>query len=155
MARPCKSVNTLSKHLTKEEKLIRSATENMVQGCNGKISSPKYLTPSQKKIFRNIVKELQTAQILGSLDVYILAQAAISIDRLQSIEASINEDSEKMYDRDILAAKDRYTKDFFRCCNELSLSPQSRAKLGNITLQVKQQQEDPLLKVLGGGKSAN
>lgn len=60
-----------------------------------------------------------------------------------------------MFDKEVLAAKDKYTKDFFRCCNELSLSPQSRAKLGNINLQVKQQQEDPLLKVLAGGKDAD
>ena len=27
------------------------------------------------------------------------------------------------------SARDMYSKDFFRCCNELSLSPQARAKL--------------------------
>ncbi|WP_286680172.1 P27 family phage terminase small subunit [Tepidanaerobacter syntrophicus] len=93
--------------------------------------------------------------MLGNLDIYILAQAAISIERLQSIETTINKDNSKMFDRNVLAAKEKYTKDFFRCCNELSLSPQSRAKLGNIALQTKQQQEDPLLKVLVGGKNAN
>jgi len=44
-------------------------------------------------------------------------------------------------------------KTFYRCCNELSLSPQSRAKLGNINLQSKQEEEDPLLKVIGGSDS--
>ncbi|NFE32060.1 phage terminase small subunit P27 family, partial [Clostridium botulinum] len=33
-------------------------------------------------------------------------------------------------------------------CNELSLSPQSRAKLGNLALNNKEEQEDPLLKAL-------
>ena len=27
------------------------------------------------------------------------------------------------------SVRDMYSKDFFRCCNELCLSPQSRAKL--------------------------
>ena len=41
-------------------------------------------------------------------------------------------------------------KDFFRCCNELGLSPQSRAKLANINVQAAQQEEDPLLTLLRG-----
>ena len=52
-----------------------------------------------------------------------------------------------------MTTKSEYTKDFFRCCNELSLSPQSRAKLGNINLQAEQEKQDPLLQVLAGGKS--
>lgn len=155
MARPSKSVKTMSKNLTKEEKMIRAETEERLRGGTDKISPPKHLNARQKKIFKYIVKELEPSQILGNLDIYILAQAAIAIDRLQEIEKMINEDTTRMFDKEVLAAKDKYTKDFFRCCNELSLSPQSRAKLGNINLQVKQQQEDPLLKVLAGGKDAD
>ena len=155
MARPSKSVKTMSKNLTKEEKMIRAETEEKLRGGTDKISPPKHLNARQKKIFKYIVKELEASQILGNLDVYVLSQAAIAIDRLQEIEKMINEDTTRMFDKEVLAAKDKYTKDFFRCCNELSLSPQSRAKLGNINLQVKQQQEDPLLKVLAGGKDAD
>jgi len=126
-----------------------------LRGGTDKISPPKHLNARQKKIFKYIVKELEASQILGNLDIYVLSQAAIAIDRLQEIEKMINEDTTRMFDKEVLAAKDKYTKDFFRCCNELSLSPQSRAKLGNINLQVKQQQEDPLLKVLAGGKDAD
>lgn len=155
MARPSKSVKTMSKNLTKEEKMIRVETEEKLRGGTDKISPPKHLNARQKKIFKYIVKELEASQILGNLDIYVLSQAAIAIDRLQEIEKMINEDTTRMFDKEVLAAKDKYTKDFFRCCNELSLSPQSRAKLGNINLQVKQQQEDPLLKVLAGGKDAD
>jgi P27 family predicted phage terminase small subunit len=155
MARPSKSVKTMSKNLTKEEKMIRVETEERLRGGTDKISPPKHLNARQKKIFKYIVKELEASQILGNLDIYVLSQAAIAIDRLQEIEKMINEDTTRMFDKEVLAAKDKYTKDFFRCCNELSLSPQSRAKLGNINLQVKQQQEDPLLKVLAGGKDAD
>jgi P27 family predicted phage terminase small subunit len=155
MARPSKSVKTMSKNLTKEEKMIRAETEEKLRGGTDKISPPKHLNARQKKIFKYIVKELEASQILGNLDIYVLSQAAIAIDRLQEIEKMINEDTTRMFDKEVLAAKDKYTKDFFRCCNELSLSPQSRAKLGNINLQVKQQQEDPLLKVLAGGKDAD
>jgi phage terminase small subunit len=43
-------------------------------------------------------------------------------------------------------------KEFFRCCNELSLSPQSRAKLASINVNAEINKEDPLLRILGGGK---
>lgn len=152
MARPSKSVKTMSKNLTKEEKEVRLETEEKLRGRGDNISPPKYLNARQKKIFNYIVQELEASKILGNLDVYILATCAISIDRLQEIEKLINKDIERILDKSLMAAKEKYTKDFFRCCNELSLSPQSRAKLGNINLQAEQDKQDPLLKVLAGGK---
>lgn len=151
MARPSKSVKVISKNLTKEEKMIRETTEELLKGGTNKITPPKYLNSEQKKIFKRIVEMLKASNILGNTDVYLLAQTAIAINRLQEIERLINEDIENLRDKELMRAKAEYTKEFFRCCNELSLSPQSRAKLGNINLQAKQQQEDPLLKVLRGG----
>lgn len=151
MVRPSKSVKTMSKNLTKEERESRLETEEKLKGGADKISPPKYLSKEQKKIFKNIVKELKESGILGNLDVYILSTCAISLDRIQTIETMINEDSKLISDTDLRLANDKYTKDFFRCCNELSLSPQSRAKFANINLQAQQDKEDPLLKVLRGG----
>lgn len=152
MARPTKSVKTMSKNLTKEEKEIRLETEQKLRGGADNISPPKHLNARQRKIFQYIVQELEASKILGNLDIYILGTAAIAIDRLQQIEKMINKDINKTFDKNILKAKAEYTKEFFRCCNELSMSPQSRAKLGKINVQVKQKEEDPLLKVLKGGK---
>ena len=106
---------------------------------------PDYLTNKQKDLFNYIVEQLKASEILGNLDAFILAQAAISIDRLGYIEDSINKDSALLFDSKFMASKDKYTKDFFRCCNELSLSPQSRAKLAN---QFVQSKKDPLLEAL-------
>lgn len=153
MARPCKSVNVMSKNLTKEEKEIRLETEQKLKGRADKISPPSHLNVRQKKIFKYIVEQLKESGILGNLDIYILSTCAISIDRLQEIEKLINKDIERLLDKDLMSAKDKYTKDFFRCCNELSLSPQSRAKLGNINLQAKENKQDPLLQVLRGGNT--
>ncbi|WEG13994.1 phage terminase small subunit P27 family [Pullulanibacillus sp. KACC 23026] len=152
MVRPTKSVKTLSKNLTKEEIMIREETEKKLKGADDNITPPKHLNARQKKLFLYIVEELQASGILGNLDVYILGTCAIAIDRLQQIEKMINKDPEKLFDANVMRARDKYTKDFFRCCNELSLSPQSRAKLGNINYQVKAKEEDPLLKVVRGGK---
>lgn len=153
MARPSKSAAVYNGKISKSDKQARIETEEKLKGGADNISPPKHLNSRQKKIFRYIVDQLEASEILGNLDIYILAQTVIAIDRLQELEKSINKDIKKMFDKDVMKAKSEYTKDFFRCCNELSLSPQSRAKLSNINLQARQQQEDPLLKVLAGGKS--
>lgn len=150
MARPCKSVEVTKKHLTKEELEARNEHEKKLKGNADKIRPPTYLNKDQKKIFKYIVKELAAAEILGNLDIYILSTCAISIDRLQSIETLINKDISNLYNKSLMASKDKYTKDLFRCCNELSLSPQARAKIGNLKLQAKENEEDPVLKALRG-----
>lgn len=153
MARPSKPAQLLTScSQTKEEIRIRKEQENRLKGGENKLNPPTYLSKEQKKIFRNIVSQLKASGILGNLDVYILAQCSIAIDRLQTIEAEINADSSLLRDTKLISSKEKYAKDFYRCCNELSLSPQARAKMANINLQQKQEQEDPLLKVLRGGK---
>jgi P27 family predicted phage terminase small subunit len=151
VARPSKSVKVMSKNLTKEEKELRLETEEKLKGGADNISPPTHLNARQKKIFNYVVDQLRESNILGNLDIYILSQTSIAIDRLQQIEKLINNDINRIYDKDLIKAKSEYTKDFFRCCNELSLSPQSRAKLGNINMQAKERDEDVLLKVLAGG----
>jgi P27 family predicted phage terminase small subunit len=150
MARPSKSVKTMSKNLTKEEIAIRTQTEEKLKGDANSIFPPSHLNSRQKKIFNYIVSQLEASGILGNLDIYILSTCVIAIDRLQEIERKINKDITLLSDKDLMAAKDKYTKDLFRSVNELSLSPQARAKLGNINLQTKQQAEDPLLQLLNG-----
>lgn len=153
MVRPTKSAKVLTdKSQTKEEIIGRIQAEEKLRGAANNILPPRHLNARQKKIFNYIVDELQASDILGNLDVYILGSCAVAIDRIQQIEKMINKNINNLYDKSLMSAKDKYSKEFFRCCNELSLSPQSRAKLGNINLQAKQQEEDPLLKVLAGGK---
>lgn len=143
----------MSKNLTKEEIQKRKETEDKLKGASDNISPPAHLSLSQRKIFKYIVGELEASGILGNLDIYILATCSIAIDRLQAIEKTINEDFNMIFDKTLLSAKDKYTKDLFRCTNELSLSPQARAKIGNINFEKQKEQGDPLLKVLkGGGK---
>ena len=152
MARPSKSVKTISKNLTIEEKTERLETEEKLKGGVDKISPPSYLNEKQKQIFSYIVAELEVSGILGNLDIYILSTCSVAIDRLQNIESMINQDSGMMLNKDLMSAKDKYTKDLFRTTNELSLSPQSRAKMGNINLRAKENKEDAVLKILAGGK---
>lgn len=150
MARPCKSVEVISKHLTRDEIQKRKEQEEKLKGSADDIKSPSFLSKEQRKIFKYIVKQLEIAGILGNLDVYILATCSIAIDRLQVIETKINEDINNLYNKDLMSTKDKYMKDFFRCCNELSLSPQSRAKLGNLNIQAQKENEDAVKLALQG-----
>lgn len=146
MGRPSMNVSVMSKHLTKEEKMRRIERENVSKGDRDKIFPLPYLSDKQVEIFNYIVDELEESEILGNLDVFILSTCAISIDRLQEIESKINEKFSIISNNTIMAAKDKYSKDFYRCCNELSLSPQSRAKLANMNQNKKD--DDPLLNAL-------
>lgn len=138
----------MSKNLTKEELRNRTEQEIQLRGPSDKIEPSKHLNSRQKKIFNYIVEEMAASDILGNLDIFILDTCSIAIDRLQQIEKKINKDIDYLLNKNLMSAKDKYTKDFFRCCNELSLSPQSRAKLGNINLKAEEEQDDPLLKAL-------
>lgn len=148
MARPCKNINLISKHLTKEEKEKRQESEAQLKGRADNINPPDYLNKNQVNLFNYIKSELEESKLLSNLDVYILSNCVIAIDRLQLIESKINKNPNLLMQKQLMSAKEKYTKDFYRSCNELSLSPQSRAKLANINLQAKQDKADPLLRVL-------
>jgi P27 family predicted phage terminase small subunit len=152
MARPAKSVDTMSKNLTKEEYENRKQAEEKLKGGNDKIKPPTYLSASQKKIFKYIVDELKASNILCNLDIYILTNCSIAIDRIQEAEKILNAD---ILNKDALKLKESYTKDLFRYTNELSLSPQSRAKLANINVNAQAEKEDPLLKAMRGNSNGD
>lgn len=150
MARPAKAINTNSMKMSKKERKEREENEEKLRGDNNKIKPFSYLSKRQKAIFKDILNNLNK-EILSNLDTYLLNQTAITIERLESIEKAINEAS-KVTDEDgkiknkldsktiinLKSVRDMYSKDFFRCCNELSLSPQARAKISiNTTPQKK------------------
>ncbi|MDQ0149134.1 phage terminase small subunit P27 family [Eubacterium multiforme] len=149
MARPCKSAKVLSEcSQTKDEIQERIEYENKLRGNGDKIYPPKFLNENQRDVFNYIKDELKESGILSNLDIYILVTCSIAIERIQYLENKINDNNGLLFKSEIMSAKDKYSKDFYRCCNELSLSPQSRAKLSNINLNAKDKAEDPLLKAL-------
>lgn len=149
MGRPCKVVDSQSRHSTKEEIEERKAAEESIKSLDDKIHiPPEYLSENQKQIYGFIIEELKRTGILTNLDVYILSTCAIAVDRLQTIETIINKNIGSLLNKDLMSTKDKYSKDLYRCCNELSLSPQSRAKLGNLALENKEKEEDPVVKAL-------
>lgn len=146
MARPCKAAGVLTnKSQTKDEIKGRMDHEEKLKGKSDKIKAPADFTTNQEYIFNFIVNELEESKLLGNLDIFILISTCIAIDRRLEIEWKINKNPSLMFKKEIISARKSYSDDFFRGCNELSLSPQSRAKLANLNLIVGQEKEDPLL----------
>ena len=137
----------MAKNLTAAERAARLETEEALRGKGGALQPPAYLSDEQQELFHFIVAELAESGILGNLDVYILAAAAVAIDRLASMEENINAAPELLFDSTYMASREKYSRDFYRCCNELCLSPQARAKLAGLRVQ-KEKAENPLLKIL-------
>lgn len=129
MARPAKSARVKSGTITKEEETQRLEIEDKLRGSKDKLIPPLYLTNSQMEIFNYIMAELQEADILGNLDLYILSQTAIAIDRIQDLDRKANDEPDLLFQNAFRQARAEASKEYFRCCNELCLSPQSRAKL--------------------------
>jgi P27 family predicted phage terminase small subunit len=151
MARPSKSARVVHPcSQTKAELKARIEVEDELKGGSENLIPPNNLNANQKKTFKYIVDELKASKVLGNLDSYMLEMGVIAIDRLQTIEKEINRDFSKIYDKDLMSAKSKYTTDFFKFCQEACLSPQSRAKMGIIATNKKIEEADPLLKVLKG-----
>lgn len=151
MARPCKSANLLTDYSQRKDEIDhRVKVEKRLRGKANDLTPPEHLTDEQAAIFNEIVDILAKSKILGAPDVYLLEKFAVVIQRLRWIDGQIDADPDRLTDKGLLQARKDYMADFLKFCSELSLSPQSRAKIGNLSLQAEQAKQDPLLKVLGG-----
>lgn len=144
IARPAKPIDLTSGARTKKEIQSRQEAEQKLK-TNTLPRPPKGTSKEVKKIFREIVKRLENADVLCSLDDWIIAKTATAIHKLNTIDAEIETNPNMKYDRDVMNARAKYTQDFYRGCNELGLSPQSRAKLA---ISMTSREEDPLLDIL-------
>lgn len=151
MARPAKSVNVQSGEMRIDTAQERREIENKLKGDSAVEVKPAFeLNERQTAIFDRIRRMFDKVGLLGELDCYVLTEAAVVIDRLNQIEKHLNERPDLLYDRDICNTRKEYMQNFFRICNELSLSPQSRAKMGIIASNKDSEDSDPILKLFGG-----
>jgi len=74
---------------------------------------------------------------------------AVTIDSIIQIDKAMNQVDDIMKKSKLIAARTNLAKDFFRCCNELSLSPQARAKISIANVKAIRDNQNPLLEVLG------
>lgn len=109
------------------------------------------LTKNQKKIFKFIVDELEVAEILCKLDVFVLERISCCIDIIKQCEKEISENGVIDENGNVSPAfkvrKDEMAN-FIKLANELSLSPQARAKIANISIKNQNTKDDKLFSIL-------
>ena len=149
MGRPAKAIAAHSAN-DRHDYSARIAAEKSLQ--NSPVTVPEGLTAAQENIVNHIISELKKADILCDLDIYVLEQCAVAADCLHKINEKINSDDEQMYNKDLLIAKEKHEKTFFKCCDLLCLAPQSRAKIAAATVQ-KDESADLLKAILSGEKT--
>ena len=69
------------KHLTKAEIEERQRTE---------VTAPQYLSPTQKRTFKKIVKELRAIDLISNLDVDALARLVIAQEKYIAVTQELN-----------------------------------------------------------------
>lgn len=148
MARPAKATATKTGQITKAEKEGRKFIEEALRGTGGDIVAPDHLTADQKGIFDYILEQLEESKLLGQLDTFILAKAAVTIDRLQKMDDMANKDMDLLFSNGFRLAQSQATQEFFRCCNELCLSPQARAKLSISAVKAQDTKKQTLMDML-------
>lgn len=148
--RPAKAAAVSSGKIGKERKSARAAAESALRGASDRLSPPGWLNDRQCEVFRYVVNEMQAGGLLGNVDVFVLTQFAVAVERLEHIERAVNADTALLCDKELMAAKTKYTDDLKTGLRELSLSPQARAKLGGMAAAQKQKEADPVLTLLQG-----
>lgn len=144
------SARTTKKHLTKAEKEKRIAVENAFID-DAEIEPPSYLTKTQLEAFHFIVDALRKAKVLSRLDTQTIIQASVAIDMLHTANKRVAKRPTLAIDREFVATQEKLVRTYLKLCDELCLSPQSRAKLGVLVANQKEEEQDPLLNVLQGG----
>lgn len=148
-----KPIELVAGHRTKEEIQNRKESQEKLKGDNSKIEPKQKLNENQNKIFYSIKEEMKESGILSNLDSYLLTQCCIAIDKLKYLDEAAENNPGLIFNKDFKSSKKLYFDIFTKCCNDLSMSPQSRAKIANINSLANAEKEDPLIKVLQGKKN--
>ena len=142
----------------------RQQIEEMLSGDDGLVYSvPQNLDSKGQIFYEFIVEELRHSNILTNIDIplleqtvqcmYVLRKCSDDV-RVRGILTPSNDKNGNliMKENPSLKIQVSYMQRFITFCNQLGLSPASRASLASRKIEAKIEEQDPLLKVLRGGK---
>lgn len=164
MAKPRKpAVVKKGKSETKGELKGRSEVEKSLLGRTDAFKeTPEHLTYNQKQYYSWLVEELENVGIVGNLDIPILEQTAVCIDRIRQAGEEINtlgvivtgEDKNGNpipKENPAVKIETNYMTKYAQLCNQLGLSPASRASLAGKKIDEKEKKKDAVLQIVGLG----
>lgn len=127
-------------HLTKDEIEKRQEQEKVLEKLqSNKIRPPTWLSKVAKKIFKDIVKEMQAIDILVNVDVYGLAICADAMDKYIRCTIAMHTEQLRIEQVSKLGVSDvenplvktqiRYADIFKKYSSDFGLSPVARLKI--------------------------
>jgi len=143
MGRPSISAKVSTGKIGKEQRRRRIEIEEALRGEHNNVKPPKHLTPKQKRIFKQYKELLEKLDLLSNADVYILTQTSIAIDRIENIDAIINNNPGELYNKQLTKARKQYAEEYHICLRELCLNAKTK-------LIPAKKEDDILLKILRG-----
>jgi len=148
---------------TKEQLKRREEIETQLMGNSDNVKSvPEYLTDEEKIYYAWLANEIEISGVITNLDKPLLEQTANCLYIMRQCDDHIRangilvtkpdrfgnlEDKENPS----IKIKLNYQTKYAALCNQLGLSPASRAALAGRQIEMKEEKDDPLLKVLRGG----
>lgn len=161
MARPRKAASMQTGHTHSKEKLKEIAEyEARLTGDIDKIKIvPDYLDTLGQAYYDYIVKELDVSKLLCNLDIPLVEQTADCLSKIRKADEIINREgiiitqmdrngNEIIKEHPAIGTKMKYLDRFTKLSGQLSMSPTSRATIASMQIQAKEEEEDPVLKLL-------
>ncbi|MEG1141832.1 MAG: phage terminase small subunit P27 family [Clostridia bacterium] len=147
-------------HRTKEELENRKQVEELLKGSNDRVEVvPDWLCNLGKEKYTNLVNDLKSSDILTNVDIPVVAIVADAIAKMHQLNEVLkiegmfitklsDRGSENIVEHPATKLYKQYNAIYKQYLAELGLSPSSRAKLGVLNQQAKEEEQDPLLKIL-------
>ena len=148
---------------TKKQLKIREQIEESLKGKDDKLAeAPSFFTEEEKTYYTWLLGELSHLNILSNIDAPLLQQTANVLYTMFLAEEEIRKNgilikdydkygNEKLRQNPAIKIKLDYQTKYAALCNQLGLSPASRAAISGKIMQDKAEAEDPVLKLLKGG----
>lgn len=135
-----------------ETEARRLAEEKLKGGEEITLMPPKELSESGKVLYNRIISLLPKGFLSGG-DTFTVGIVAEALDRMQYCQSKLNQSG--LFDiegneSEAVKTYERYAKIYDKFSSKIGLSPKDRASLAVLVLNDKENQEDPLLKILRG-----
>ena len=163
MARPRKPASLKKgKSESKAQLEVRAEEEKRLMGSDDLLHLvPDYLDELAQAYYIFLVKELEISDILSNLDIPLLEQTADSLSKMRQADEIINNEgliinqedrygTAQIKEHPAVGTKQKYLNQFRALSTQLGLSHASRAQLAGMQIEKKEDDEDPLLKILRG-----
>lgn len=145
MTKAIKTLENISKHLTRSERAARAAAEESVsRGTRIRISCPKDLSPEARLVFEDTKRKLRPLQVLDPADTNALATYSDLVSKYWMMSRRV--DDEEMSDLDFVKVSQAWLPKIRSYEDSLGLTPLSRARLAK--KKADQEPIDPLEQLL-------